>query len=64
MEIIKVLKTKKGIVTFKGEITEAEHEYILTVGLNSLLEQGALPFTSIEDDEDWANTLPVQEGSH
>jgi len=58
MEIKKVLKTKKGTVVFKGEISEVEHEFILSVGLNTLMEQGALPFTTVEDEEDWGNFPP------
>jgi len=51
MEINKILKTKKGTVRFQGELTEQEHELVLSVGLNELMSNGALPFTMLEDEE-------------
>lgn len=60
MEIKKIIKTSKGTVKFRGEVTEAEHEFILNVGLNTLLENGALPFTTVEEDE-WENFPPASD---
>jgi hypothetical protein len=57
MEIKKVLKTKNGTVTFKGSLTAEEHEFILAVGLNTLLESGALPM-QLADEEDLADYIP------
>lgn len=51
MEIKKVIKTSNGTVKFKGEITDEEHEFILSVGLNTLLEAGALPFVQAEEED-------------
>lgn len=58
MEIKQILKTKQGTVSFTGEISKVEHEFILNVGLNTLMEQGALPFTLVEDNKAWANHPP------
>jgi len=46
MEIKKVLKTKDGNVTFKGSLSPEEHEFVLAVGLNTLI-----PFQVGEEDE-------------
>lgn len=51
MEIKKVLKTKDGNVTFKGSLSPEEHEFVLAVGLNTLMENGAIPFQVDEADE-------------
>lgn len=51
MEIKKVLKTKDGNVTFKGSLSPEEHEFVLAVGLNTLMENGAIPFQVGEEDE-------------
>jgi hypothetical protein len=50
MYIEKVLKTQDGTFKFEGELTDSEHDYVLTVGLNYLLQQGVLPFKAVEDD--------------
>jgi hypothetical protein len=44
-------------VTFKGSLTPEEHEFILAVGLNTLLENGALPM-QLADEEDLADYIP------
>lgn len=51
MEIKKVLKTKDGNVTFKGSLSPEEHEFVLAVGLNTLMENGAIPFQVGDEDE-------------
>lgn len=55
MEVKKAIKTKMGTVVFEGELTNEEHDYVLTVGLNTMLEAGALPFKHFEDEEDLIN---------
>jgi hypothetical protein len=50
MLIEKTLKTKDGSYRFSGEITEQEHDFILSVGLNELLQNGALPFITLMDE--------------
>lgn len=51
MEVKKVLKTKNGTVKFEGELSESEHDFVLSVGLNTLLEAGALPFHTMDIDD-------------
>ena len=48
MKISKTLQTPEGIVTFSGELSEVEADYIVEIGLNFLLKQGALPFGNIK----------------
>lgn len=61
MEIKKILKTKKGTVVFKGEISDEEHEFILSVGLNTLMEHGALPFSTVDDEDDLSSFIQSDE---
>ena len=57
MEVNKALKTSRGTVVFQGELSQEEHDYVLTAGLNFLLENGALPFTTV-NSENMANLSP------
>ena len=50
IQVEKSFKTKDGIVTFKGTLTQDEADYVIGVGLNYLMQQGALPFTVIDDE--------------
>lgn len=61
MEIKKSIKTKDGTVVFKGKLSPEEHDFVLSVGLNTLIEQGALSMAAPEEDEDWVpGETPVQ----
>ena len=44
MKVKKSLETPEGKVEFEGEISQEELDLVLTVGLNYLLQQGAIPF--------------------
>ena len=57
MDVKKVLKTKDGTVTFKGSLSPEEHEFVLAVGLNTLMEAGALPM-QMADEEALADYIP------
>lgn len=48
MEVRKVIKTNTGNVLFEGELNQEEADFVLGIGLNVLLEQGAIPFTAQE----------------
>jgi len=61
VDVKKVIKTKKGEVTFKGTLSAEEHEYVLAVGLNTLMEAGALPMQIIEDEDDYMNFPPQED---
>lgn len=43
MKINKTVETPDGSVTFAGELNPDELEMVLSVGINFLLQQGALP---------------------
>ncbi len=45
-----MLKTSEGNVKFEGELTAEEHEFVVNVGLTTLLEQGAIPFISADEE--------------
>lgn len=51
MEVNKVFETPDGSVTFQGTLTGRELEAILTVGLNYLLQVGAIVQLKEEDLE-------------
>ena len=60
MEVRKALKTDQGTVLFQGELTDEEFDFVLTVGLNELLQQGAIPFHHMVNPEDAVNvTVPM-----
>ncbi len=44
MKINKTLETTEGRLEFSGELSEAEANLVVEVGLATLLSQGALPF--------------------
>jgi len=46
MLVNKTIETDKGTVKFEGELEEAELDLVLRIGLNYLLANGALPFTT------------------
>lgn len=51
MKITKTIKTAEGPVTFSGELTEQEFDFVLEVGLSYLMAQGAIPFKALNDGE-------------
>lgn len=51
MYVNKIIQSKNGAFKFKGEVTQDELDYIINVGLNTLLEQGSLPLHSMETEE-------------
>lgn len=58
LEVKKAIKTPDGTVIFEGELSEDEHDFVLTVGLNQLLTAGALPFHGIMDDDEVVKMNP------
>jgi hypothetical protein len=43
LKVKKSLETPDGTVSFEGELSSEELDLILSVGLNYLLQQGAIP---------------------
>jgi hypothetical protein len=57
MLVSKVLETGRGTVKFEGELEASELDFVLKVGLNTLLEWGAIPFTSKKEE---SSIAPVE----
>lgn len=49
MHVKKAIETNKGTITFEGELSQEEVDLVIQLGLNYLLVNGALPFTTQED---------------
>lgn len=49
MLVNKSVETPQGTVKFEGELEQQELDFILKVGLNFLLQNGAIPFTSAQN---------------
>ena len=49
MKVDKSLEGPNGTVTFQGELSSEEVDVILGVGLNFLMQQGAIPFKVLKD---------------
>jgi ABC-type proline/glycine betaine transport system ATPase subunit len=47
--INKTIETPQGTVKFEGELEAQELDLVLKIGLNYLLQQGALPFTFADE---------------
>jgi hypothetical protein len=45
MLISKAIETPQGTVVFEGELSGEEHDFVLKVGLNFLMQAGAIPMT-------------------
>lgn len=46
MLVNKTVETPNGTIQFEGELDQKEVDYVLQIGLNTLLLRGAIPFTS------------------
>jgi hypothetical protein len=55
MLINKSIETENGTVKFQGELEQEELDFILKIGLNTLLQMGAIPFTSKYTETDIAS---------
>lgn len=49
MNVSKVIETPEGTVKFEGELGPKELDLVLEIGLNYLLQQGALPLINGEE---------------
>jgi hypothetical protein len=50
LHINKSFETEEGTVQFSGELEEKELDLVLKIGLNYLLQMGALPFINKTDN--------------
>jgi hypothetical protein len=46
MLVNKSIETENGTVKFEGELEQNELDFVLKIGLNTLLTAGAIPFTT------------------
>jgi hypothetical protein len=62
MLVNKSIETPQGTVRFEGELEQTELDFVLKIGLNTLLQMGAIPFTTKHDDSEIAvpEKAPVQ----
>lgn len=51
MHVTKSLETAEGTVKFEGELEQKELDLVLKIGLNYLLQMGALPFVTKVADQ-------------
>lgn len=51
MLVNKSIETPQGTVKFEGELEQKELDFVLKIGLNTLLTAGAIPFTMKEKEE-------------
>lgn len=56
MLINKSIETAEGTVKFEGELEQKELDFVLKIGLNTLMQMGAIPFTTKHGDEDISET--------
>ncbi len=52
MHVNKSLETKEGTVVFEGELEPKELDLVLKIGLNYLMQMGALPFIAKDSTVD------------
>jgi hypothetical protein len=50
MQVNKTIQTPEGTVQFQGELTQAELDMVLTIGLSMLLYQGAIKSIKPNDE--------------
>jgi hypothetical protein len=58
IKVYQTIKTENGTVEFKGELSPEEADYVITMGLNYLLQHGALPFKAVSDQDELMNYVP------
>ncbi len=63
MQVKNLVKTKQGTYQFDGELSEEEHEFVITVGLHTLMEQGALPFMEVNEEGEYHTACSFAPGS-
>lgn len=62
MLVSKSIETEHGTVKFEGELEQHELDFVLKIGLNTLLKMGAIPFTTKHTDTDIA--VPAESNTH
>ena len=60
MLVNKAIETENGTVKFEGELEPKELDFVLKIGLNTLLQLGAIPFTTKGEEKISESTPTVQ----
>jgi hypothetical protein len=55
MLVNKSIETPTGTIKFEGELEQKELDFVLKIGLNTLLTAGAIPFTTKKSDTNIAD---------
>ncbi len=58
MQIKHIVQTASGTYELNGEIEQEEFDYIFSLGLNVLLQQGAIATSGMEEEEDFEEEDP------
>lgn len=67
MLINEAIQTENGTVQIKGELSPQELGLVLSLGLNILYQQGAIPFLKNKEDQEKAQATTdsvIQKASH
>ena len=64
MLVNKSIETANGTVKFEGELEQNELDFVLKVGLNVLLTQGAIPLVAKRTPEEPVQEKPETETTH
>lgn len=62
MLVNKSIETENGTVRFEGELEQQELDFVLKIGLNTLLKMGAIPFTAKHEESEIA--VPAEGKTH
>lgn len=60
MLVSKSIETRQGTVKFEGELDPVELDFVLQIGLNTLMQMGAIPFSSKKEEDINTEASPVQ----
>lgn len=60
MLVNKSIETPQGTVKFEGELEQVELDFVLKIGLNTLMQMGAIPFTAKNEESVNTEASPVQ----
>ena len=64
MLVNKSVETPEGTIKFEGELEQNELDFILKIGLNTLLKAGAIPFTVAAKSATDELVKPAGEATH
>lgn len=60
MLVSKSIETPQGTVKFEGELEQVELDFVIKIGLNTLMQMGAIPFTAKNEEHVTDEASPLQ----